>query len=287
MTAAAMAYREHRFTAPDGLGLYYRDYGDPASAATPVLCLGGLFRNARDFHGLARRLAGERRVLCPDLRGRGRSDYDPEWRNYHPGTYLNDIAQLLTFAHVHRVVVVGTSFGGLLTMGLGAFMPLTLAGLVLNDVGPEIEQATLNGVLDYIGVDHPQPDWASAAEAIKTQMPATAFQTEAMFEEMVRNTYREGEDGRLHFDWDVNIVKPILGTPGASADLWTVFRGLRPIPLLAFRGEASDVLSEECFARMGREYPEARLITVPKTGHAPTLTESECVVALDTFLRDL
>ena len=73
-----MAYREHRFTAPDGLGLYYRDYGDPASAATPVLCLGGLFRNARDFHGLARRLAGERRVLCPDLRGRGRSDYDPE-----------------------------------------------------------------------------------------------------------------------------------------------------------------------------------------------------------------
>ena len=82
-----MAYIERRFTAPDGLSLYFREYGDPASAATPVLCLGGFSRNARDFDALARTLAGERRVLCPDLRGRGRSDYDPDWRNYQPGTY--------------------------------------------------------------------------------------------------------------------------------------------------------------------------------------------------------
>ena len=282
-----MAYREHRFTTRDGLSLHYRDYGDPDSAATPVLCLAGLFRNARDFAPCARRLAGERRVLCLDLRGRGRSDYDPDWRNYQPGTYIGDISQLLALANVHRVVVAGTSFGGVLAMGLGALMPLTLAGVVLNDVDPAIDQDKLNGILDYIRVDHPQPDWESAAEAIRTRMPSAVFQTEAMFEAMVRNTYREGEDGLLHFDWDVNIVKPIIEPQGVLPDFWPFLRGLRPIPLLAFRGEVSDLFSEESFVRMTREYPEARLVTVPGTGHAPTLTEPECVAALDAFLHGL
>ena len=282
-----MAYCERRFTAQDGLGLYFRDYGDPDSTATPVLCLGGLFRNARDFDPLARRLGENRRILCPDLRGRGQSDYDPDWRNYQPRTYLNDIAQVLVQTNVQRVVVVGTSFGGLLAMGLGAVMPMNLAGVVLNDVGPEIRQDTLDSILSYIGTEHPEPDWPSAAEAVRTQTPGTVFQTDAMFEAMVRNTYREGEDGLLHFDWDVNIVKPIVATQSATPDLWPYFKGLQPIPLLAFRGEKSDALTRNCFLQMGREYPNARLVTVPGTGHAPTLTEPECVVALDMFLRDL
>ncbi len=108
-----------------------------------------------------------------------------------------------------------------------------------------------------------------------------------MFEAMVRNIYRESEDGLLHFDWDPNIVKPIVGTQAATPDLWPYFRGLRHLPLLAFRGEVSDLFPEECFLRMGRECPNACLVTVPGTGHAPTLTEPECVAALDAFLRDI
>ena len=142
-------------------------------------------------------------------------------------------------------------------------------------------------MLAYISVDRPQPDWKAAAEAIRTQTPSAVFQTEAMFQAMVRNTYRQGEDGLLYFDWDVNIVKPIIGTSGGLPDLWPYFRGLRPIPLLAFRGEFSDLFPEECFARLGQEHPDARLVTVPRTGHAPTLTEPECIAALDSFLRDL
>ena len=282
-----MSCRERRFTAADGLSLYFRDYGDPGSAATPVLCLGGLFRNGRDFDPIARSLAKERRVLCPDLRGRGRSDYDADWSNYRPATYLNDIARLIALAEIRRFVVVGTSFGGLLAMGLGTFMPFSLAGAVLNDAGPEIERDRFDSILAYIGRDRPQADWRDAAEAIRTQTPFAVFQTEEMFDAMLRNTYREGEDGLLHFDWDVNIVKPIVETPGETPDLWPHFLGLRPIPLLAFRGESSDLFSEECFLRMGREYPGARLVTVPRTGHAPTLAEPECVSALDMFLRDL
>ena len=265
------AYRERRFAAQDGLQLYFRDYGDPGSAATPVLCLGGLTRNARDFDALARRLAGKRRVLCLDLRGRGRSDYDPDWRNYVPATYLNDIAHLLAVAGVHRVVVVGTSLGGVLAMAMGAAMPSALAGAVLND----------------IGVDRPQPVWESAVRTIRTLLPDLAFQDEAMFEAMARNTWREGGDGLLHFDWDVNIVRPALADGGATADLWPFFRGLRRVPLLAFRGAASTILSADCFARMAGERPDASMVTVPRTGHAPTLGEPECIAALDAFLGRL
>jgi pimeloyl-ACP methyl ester carboxylesterase len=82
-------YRERRYLAEDGLSLYYRDYGDPLSAAIPVLCLPGLTRNSRDFHALASRLADERRVICPDYRGRGKSDYDPDPANYHPTVHVN------------------------------------------------------------------------------------------------------------------------------------------------------------------------------------------------------
>lgn len=281
------AYRERRFAAQDGLGLYFRDYGDPDSAATPVLCLGGFTRNARDFGAVARRLAGERRVLCLDLRGRGRSDYDPDWRNYRPATYLNDIAHLLALVNIHRVAVIGTSLGGVLAMGLAATMPSALTGVVLNDIGPEITPGGFDPILAYIRVDRPQPDWQSAARAIRTHLPDLAFQDEAMFEAMARNTYREGEDGLLHFDWDVDIVKPVIADGGALPDLWPFFRGLRSVPLLAFRGEASDLLSADCFERMARERPDARLVTVPRTGHAPTLGEPECVEALDAFMGGL
>ena len=280
-------YRERRFTAQDGLGLYFRDYGDPDSSAAPVLCLGGLTRNAKDFDALARRLAGHRRVLCLDLRGRGCSDHDPDWRNYRPATYLNDIAHLLQVAGLHRVVVVGTSLGGVLAMAMGASMPSALAGAVLNDIGPEIERGGLAPILSYIRIDRPQPDWESAVRTIRSHLPDLAYQDEAMFEAMARNTWREGEDGLLHFDWDVNIVRPALADGGATPDLWPYFRGLRAVPLLAFRGEVSKILSADCFARMGFERPDARMVTVPRTGHAPTLDEPECVAALEAFLREV
>ena len=111
-----MEFRERRITAQDGLSLYVRDYGDALSSAPPVLCLGGISRNARDFEALAPHLAGKRRVVCPDYRGRGRSDYDSDWRNYQPIVYLRDVLDILTALDLHRVVVIGTSMGGLLAM---------------------------------------------------------------------------------------------------------------------------------------------------------------------------
>ncbi len=266
------------------MGLYYRDYGDALSPRVPVLCLAGLTRNAKDFEGFASRLAADRRVLCPDLRGRGRSDYDPDWRNYDPRTYLNDIIQLLSLANLHKVVVVGTSLGGLLAMGLGAARPAALAGVILNDIGPELRPAGLKTIIDYLRVDRPQPDWETAGQSMRALLPDLCFQTEAMFESMLGNTFREGEDGMLHFDWDVDIIRPTIENGTRVPDLWPLFRGLRAIPTLAFRGEKSGLLTTECFDKMAAEHPGLERVTVRDTGHAPTLTEPECVAAVDAFL---
>src|SRR5262249_571120 len=134
-------FRACYYRSQDGLKLYYREYGDAAAdeERLPVLCLPGLTRNSRDFHDLALRLAPQRRVPAPGHRGRGKSAWDPDWRNYRPEMYLSDVFDLLAVADAPRVVVVGTSMGGLLAIGLTAYRPTCLAGVVLNDIGPELK----------------------------------------------------------------------------------------------------------------------------------------------------
>ena len=126
-------FSEHTFTSQDGLSLYYRTYGPQRSHDLPILCLPGLTRNADDFHDLAERLGGSRQVISLDYRGRGRSAYDPNPKNYQPRTYLEDIRHLLAIVGVHRVIVVGTSMGGLLAMGLASSHPHWLSFLTTLD----------------------------------------------------------------------------------------------------------------------------------------------------------
>ena len=284
MDRETVDYRERRYTSQDGLSLYYRDYGDPLSPATAVLCLGGLTRNCKDFDGLAAHLAGTRRVICPDYRGRGRSDRDPDWRNYLPGTYVNDAMHLLAATNIHRVVVVGTSLGGLVAMALAVAVPSALAGAVLNDIGPEINGGGLDAIIGYIAKDRPQTDWAGAERTLREMLPNLRFQDDGSWAKLVRNTFRAGDDGRLHFDWDPAIVKPLIAGRAKLPDMWPLFRALADIPVLALRGEHSDLLTPECFAAMAVAMPAIECVEIPGAGHAPTLDEPESRAALDGFL---
>jgi pimeloyl-ACP methyl ester carboxylesterase len=282
---AAASFRERWMTSQDGLKLFYRDYGDPLSPRTPLLCLSGLTRNSADFADLAARHAGERRILCPDYRGRGRSDYDANWRNYQPPVYVNDIAHLLASADIHRVIVLGTSLGGLLAMGLAVLKPTMIAAVILNDIGPDVVGGGIARILDYIGVDHPQPDWQSAAAYLRQLLPTLSIKTEEGWLKMARATYRVGEDGLLHFDWDVNLARPFAVVTSAIPDLWPYFRALRPLPTLAFRGALSDVLSAETFERMALAKPDLERVTVAGVGHAPNFNEPDAATAVDAFIR--
>ncbi|MBT5110102.1 MAG: alpha/beta hydrolase [Rhodospirillaceae bacterium] len=274
------AYRERRYTAQDGLSLYYRVYGHEHSGSPAILCLPGLTRNSKDFHGVASHFCDRYVVYCPDYRGRGQSDYDANAENYAPSTYLNDLRHLLVLNGLHRVVVIGTSLGGLLGMAMSVAMPTAVAGLVMNDIGPNVEG--LSSIIDYVRVDRPQTNWADAAAELRLRFPDLSLQNECDWIDAAKATWREGADGLLHFDWDVALIKPILRQ--SPIDLWPLFSALRRLPVLAVRGEKSKVISQITFDKMAGAHPDLQQVTVANVGHAPSLREPMCLDALGNFM---
>lgn len=279
---------DRQYASADGLRLYYRDYPAHVAGRLPVLCLPGLTRNCRDFESTALRLQRRRRVLSPDLRGRGGSQHDPDFRNYHPGTYVADLALLLRHAGVERVVLIGTSLGGILAMLIAATSPQVLAGAVLNDVGPEVAQEGLQRISSYVGRHAPVASWDEAAAQMRLMYGvAMPDATEADWMAFARRSYSE-VGGVPRLDVDPGVGEAVRAAPsGAAPDLWPVYAALASVPTLAIRGELSDVLSVATFDRMAREKPDLQRLTVARRGHPPLLDEPECVAAIDDFLARL
>ena len=281
------AFGEGEWHSADGLTLRYRDYPGRADRP-PILCIPGLTRNARDFEPVAGRLAGEWRVICADLRGRGQSDYAKDATSYNPLQYADDIAALLDQAGLPRVAVFGTSLGGIVAMLLAARDPARIAGVLLNDVGPEIEPAGLARIREYVGQGRSFPTWMHAARGLR-ELTAAAHPDFAIddWRDLAKRLMCVGSNGRIVFDYDMKIAEPFHQPPpdGAPADMWPAFRALAEKPLLVVRGEVSDILSAETLARMLREAPGARAATIARTGHAPTLDEPEARAAIAQLLE--
>ena len=280
-------YTAHRYRGQDGLSLYYRDYAPAAGRQPPslpaILCLAGLSRNSKDFHEPATRFAARGfRVICPDYRGRGQSARDPRPANYAPPAYLEDIRHLLTLLGLHRVIVVGTSLGGLLAMGMGATLPAALAGAVLNDVGPEIPQKAIARIRAYLAARPVFPSWQAAAAYLKAASPHAADGSAAFWLRQASMTFRENPAGEIVCDWDINLLRNFGTAP--VPPVWPLFRSLAAIPLLTLRGACSDLLTGETLARMAAEIPAMAQAVIPGAGHAPTLTEPQSIAALDAFL---
>jgi pimeloyl-ACP methyl ester carboxylesterase len=277
--------------ASDGLRLYARDYGPVTGNALPVVCLPGLARNSEDFHALAEALSTDpsrpRRVLALDYRGRGRSEWDPDWHHYDIGTELADILQVLTAAGIEKAVFVGTSRGGLLTMALSAAKPTLLAGAVLNDVGPVIEPKGLSRIRNYVG-KLPIPATMQEAARILKQVSGEQFPafTEEQWDSMARGTWHEKE-GRLVLSYDPSLMKPLqeLDLEQPIPDLWKLFDGLASIPVLVIRGENSDLLSEPTLSAMKERHPRLTAFTVPGQGHAPLL-EGQVIDAIRKLVAE-
>lgn len=279
------AYEDRFYWSQDGLRLHARDY--PGDAALPaVLCLPGLTRNARDFADVARRLTGSRRVICASLRGRGESAYAKDPLSYVPLTYVQDIQQLIKALGLDRLVIVGTSLGGILAMMMAGIMKERLAGVVLNDIGPVIEPAGLARIRDYVGDVGPWPTWMHAARAIEdiARVAHPAYKLEDWVA-MAKRLCRLESSGRILCDYDPRIAEPFK-LPGGEAgvDLWPAFEALKGIPVLSVRGGLSDLFSAKTQAEMARRLPELEAIALPGVGHAPTLGEPKAAKALDALL---
>ncbi len=280
-------FQERTYRSSDGLILYYREF---PGAGLPVVCLPGVTRNCRDFESLAGHLGSRHRVLTPDLRGRGRSAWDSTWQNYHPGTYVGDVLGLLDHAGVRRAAIIGTSLGGIIGMLLAARHAERLAGLVLNDIGPEVDPTGLKRVLSYIGAVPPVKSWREAAEQARTiyGLALPDFTAED-WERYARLSYRENERGVPCPDLDPKVGEAarVASGTGPAPDLWPVWSMLRDLPVLAIRGQHSDILSVATYERMAREKPDLEHLTIPNRGHVPTLDEPACRWTIDQFLERL
>ncbi len=281
-------YTDGWYWSLDGLRLHYRDYaGDSTKPA--ILCLPGLTRNARDFDRLAARLAPGWRVLCADLRGRGESAYAKDSLTYVPLTYLQDIGQLLDAAQVEKVIVIGTSLGGLLAMLLPSTQPGRIAGAVINDIGPVIEQNGLARVRAGVGHGGPWPTWVHAARDLAERNPGI-YPKWGLEEWLVfaHRVARASSSGRIVLDYDAHIADP-MRLPGGDAghDMWSALAALADVPVLSLRGALSDIFSAATQKAMAARLPLLKAATIANVGHAPTLDETASTKAIDAFFAEL
>ena len=243
--------------------------------------------NARDYARFAERYAGEWRVICPEMRGRGESAYAKDPMTYVPLTYLQDIGRLLGDLAITRFVAIGTSLGGIITMLMAATHPEWLAGALLNDVGPTLDEGGLARIRSYVGVGQSHPTWVHAARAL-AEANGDVYPDYDLEQwlAMAKRLYRLNSGGRVVLDYDMKIAEPIRAMASESGvDMWPVMAAFHGIPTLLLRGERSDLLSEATARRMVSELGEdAELVTVPGVGHAPLLDEATSAAAIDRLL---
>lgn len=283
---ADSAWADCHWTSRDGLTLHYRDY--PGRADRPVvLCLPGLTRNARDFETLALRLAGDWRVISPEMRGRGDSAYARDSSTYNPFQYVDDINHLLEQTGIERYVVLGTSLGGLMTMILAMNAPERIVGAMLNEIGPVIEPEGLARIAGYVGQGRNFPTWMHAARAIE-ESQAIAYPDYEIDDwlAMAKRLMVLSSNGRVVFDYDMKIAEPMqrASSSDVQPDLWPGIEALAGKPMLLLRGALSDVLSAQTLSRMEAMLPGAEAVTLAGIGHAPTLDEPEAVAAIERLL---
>lgn len=291
MSKSDLPYSDGFWWSNDGLRLHFRDYPAQPEYAhrPPVICIPGLTRNARDFEQVAARLAGEWRVICVDLRGRGDSAYAKDAMSYVPLTYVQDMEALLREQAIERFVSIGTSLGGLITMLLASTRPGRVVGALLNDVGPQIEAAGLARIRDYVGQGRSFPTWMHAAWALsEVQRPVFPDYAISDWLDLAKKTMKVGAGGRIVYDYDMRIAEP-FAVPGGEAgvDLWPSLAALAPVPVLIIRGALSDLFSTATAQRMLEMLPQGRLLTVAGKGHAPSLEEPEVAAAIASLLAEV
>ena len=279
------APRAVRFSARDGLGLAALEWGE-ANGRTPILCLAGICRTALDFETLAERHAGERRVVALDYAGHGDSARAAEAGRYRPEAVLRDVLDAMAALHLHRVALVGTSFGGLMAMALAALRPTCLAAVALNDIGPRLEAPGQAFVRDFVARDPAFATLDDAVEFLHRTLPPLGITDPERWRRFAERTYARGEDGRWHARWDTRIAEAAVGGE-APPDLWPFFGGLAHVPLLLVWGQASEILSAATVKRMRDLRPDMTVVSLPDIGHAPTLDEPQAVAGLDAFLREV
>jgi pimeloyl-ACP methyl ester carboxylesterase len=271
---------------PAGLHrMAYTEWGDPANPCV-LVCAHGLARVGRDFDDMARALCGHYRVVCPDVAGRGRSDWLRAPQHYTVPQYVADMVTLLARLDAREVHWVGTSMGGLIGMGLAALPGTPVKRLVLNDVGPVLKAEALRRIGEYLGQAPLFPDVASAEHYIRLVSASFGLTTDAQWKRLTETSLRAVEGGwRMHYDPAIAVPFRAQGTGSTDIDLWPYYDAIT-CRTLVLRGARSDLLDRATHQAMAERGPRARLSEIPDVGHAPMfMDESQIAIVRDFLLQ--
>jgi pimeloyl-ACP methyl ester carboxylesterase len=265
--------------------LAYVEFGNPAAPA--VLCVHGLTRTGRDFDPLAEALSDSFHVICPDLPGRGQSDWLGEAMVYQPPTYVVALAHLLAALN-KPVAWIGTSLGGICGMMVTAAQNAPVTKLVLNDVGPSIPAAALKRIRDYMVATPERFASMQALEAYLREIHASFGKLDdagwaLLARHSARRVLEATQEEAFSLHYDPKIIEPMRATVPLDVDLWPVWEAIK-VPVLAIRGAESDLLLPETLERMKNE--GAHTYIVPEAGHAPALMDSDSIAAIRAFLLE-
>lgn len=262
--------------------LTHWEWPGPPGAAT-VLCLHGLTRNGRDFDVLAEALSQSRRVVAPDMPGRGQSEWLKDPADYGYPVYLADTAALIARLGVERLDIVGTSMGGIIGMFLASMPGNPIGRLVINDVGPLIAKEGVARIGTYVGEDPSFADLGALEAALRVRAVTFGPLSDAEWRHLATISARTKPDGTLGFAYDPHIADAFRAAPAADIDLWPQWDAIR-CPTLVLRGAQSDLLRAEDAQAMTRRGPKARLVEFPGIGHAPALMAADQIAAIRDFL---
>jgi len=265
----------------------YVEWGDPANPRV-LVCVHGLTRCGRDFDFLAEALADRYRVVCPDVVGRGMSDWLRDPQHYAIPQYVQDMVALLARLDAAQVDWLGTSMGGMIGMALAAQAGSPIRKLILNDVGPVIAAGALARIGEYLATP---PDFASPEEAeryIRTIAAPFGKLTDAQWRHLTTHVIKCGQAGRFQLRYDPGIAAPFAAAAagqgeGKDLELWPLYEAIA-CPTLAIRGELSDLLSRETLAEMAQRGPRAATVEIPGAGHAPMFMDAAQIALVRDFL---
>ncbi|MFT6694514.1 MAG: pimeloyl-ACP methyl ester carboxylesterase [Neolewinella sp.] len=290
LSVIMIEYQDIWYTSADGLRLYARDYTpeqNRGTTAPTILCMHGLTRNSADFEDICKVLADRYRLIVVDQRGRGLSDYDPDVANYNPLVYVQDMFRLLEVLDVSKVVLMGTSMGGIMAMMMATMKPSVIQGLIINDIGPEVGVLGLDRLKKYVGKATPIANWHDAAKQ-SAEVNAIAFPaaSEEDWLRFAKRTYLENKNGVPVLAYDPKIAEPLNDEDNntAAPNLWSVYDQICDKPMLLIRGELSDILEPGCVEVMRQKNTKLEVSEIPGVGHAPMLSEPAAQISIESFL---
>lgn len=283
-TERPFAQRSVLCTSPSGLHrMAYAEWGERDNPRV-LVCVHGLSRNGRDFDLLARAMAPDYRVICPDVVGRGRSDWLRDPAGYGVPQYVADLVVLIARLDVDAVAWLGTSMGGLIGMALASLDAAPIARLVLNDVGPVLAAESLKRIGEYLGRAPKFASFAEAEQYIRLVSAPFGPLSDAHWRALTESSLRQAADGTLEMRYDPAIAQSFQRAAASGAiDLWPIYERIR-CPTLLTRGENSDLLSRETAQAMAQRGPRPRLVEMPGVGHAPMFMDDAQIAVVRDFL---